>query len=62
MRDRAAVIQQKTGWPVPFEITDASRDALSVWLALRGKRADGAVRRTATRLRFGAHRPTPSGF
>ncbi len=40
MRDRAMVIQQKTGRPVPFEITDASRDALSAWLALRGKRAD----------------------
>ena len=40
MRDRATVIQQKTGRPVPFELTDASRDALSAWLALRGKRAD----------------------
>ena len=40
MRDRATVIQQKTGRPVPFEITDASRDALSAWLALRGNRAD----------------------
>ncbi len=40
MRDRATVIQQKTGRPVPFEITDASRDALSAWLALRGRRAD----------------------
>ncbi len=40
MRDRATVIQQKTGRPVPFEITDASRDAQSAWLALRGKRAD----------------------
>ena len=40
MRDRATVVQQKTGRPVPFEITDASRDALSAWLALRGKRAD----------------------
>ncbi len=40
MRDRATVIQQKTGRPVPFEITDASRDALSAWLALRGSRAD----------------------
>jgi integrase len=40
MRDRATVIQQKTGRPVPFEITDASRDALSAWLALRGKRED----------------------
>ncbi|CAN1562783.1 XerD Site-specific recombinase XerD [Caulobacteraceae bacterium] len=40
MRDRATVIQQKTGRPVPFELTDASRDALSAWLALRGERAD----------------------
>jgi integrase len=40
MRDRATVIQQKTGRPVPFEITDASREALSAWLALRGERAD----------------------
>lgn len=40
MRDRATVIQQKTGRPVPFEITDASRDALSAWLALRGRRED----------------------
>ena len=40
MRDRATVIQQKMGRPVPFEITDASRDALSAWLALRGNRAD----------------------
>jgi integrase len=40
MRDRATVIQQKTGRPVPFEITDASRDALSAWLVLRGSRAD----------------------
>ena len=40
MRDRATVVQQKTGRPVPFEITDASRDALSAWLALRGRRAD----------------------
>ena len=40
MRDRATVIQQKTGRPVLFEITDASQDALSAWLALRGKRAD----------------------
>lgn len=40
MRDRATVIQQKTGRPVLFELTDASRDALSAWLALRGRRAD----------------------
>ena len=33
---RATVIQQKTGRPVPFEITDTTREALTAWLALRG--------------------------
>ena len=36
LRQRATVIQQKTGRPVPFEITDPTRDALSTWLAARG--------------------------
>ena len=40
LRQRATVIQQKTGRPVPFEITDATREALSNWLALRGRRDD----------------------
>jgi hypothetical protein len=30
--DRAAVMQQKTGRPVSFEITEPTRDALVVWL------------------------------
>ena len=30
------MIQQKTGRPVPFEITDPTRDALSAWLVARG--------------------------
>ena len=40
MRQRATVIQQKTGRPVPFEITDSTRDALTAWLVLRGRRTD----------------------
>jgi len=40
LRQRATVIQQKTGRPVPFEITDPTRDALAVWLKKRGQRAD----------------------
>lgn len=39
-RDRATVIQQKTGRPVPFELTEPTRDALVAWLAKRGKRRD----------------------
>ena len=40
LRERATVIQQKTGRPVPFEITEPTREALSAWLQLRGKRGD----------------------
>src|SRR5271165_5154738 len=40
LRQRATVIRQKTGGPVPFEITDSTRDALAGWLAIRGRRAD----------------------
>ena len=40
LRQRATVIQQKTGRPVPFEITDSTREALTAWLRLRGERND----------------------
>lgn len=40
LRARATVIQQKTGRPVPFEITEPTRDALAAWLQSRGRRAD----------------------
>ena len=40
LRQRATVIQQKTGRPVPFEITDPTGEALKAWLALRGSRQD----------------------
>jgi hypothetical protein len=36
---RAAVIQQKTGRPVPFELTDPTREALAAWLAAMFKAA-----------------------
>lgn len=40
LRLRSAVIQQKTGRPVPFEITEPARDAIGAWLELRGQRDD----------------------
>ncbi|GLK79151.1 hypothetical protein GCM10008174_08920 [Methylopila turkensis] len=40
IRVRSTVIQQKTGRPVPFEITESARDALAAWLRLRGCRPD----------------------
>ena len=53
LRQRATVIQQKAGRPVPFEITDATREALSAWLALRGQRADDWL--FPSRTRSGEH-------
>lgn len=38
LRERSTVIQQKTGRPVPFEITEPTREALAAWLARRGRR------------------------
>lgn len=39
VRLRTTVVQQKTGWPVPFELTEPTRDALTSWLKKRGVRA-----------------------
>lgn len=35
VRLRTSVIQQKTGRPVPFELTDPTREALTAWLRRR---------------------------
>ena len=40
LRQRSIVIQQKTGRPVPFEITEPARDAIAAWLNLRAHRED----------------------
>ncbi|ACA15326.1 integrase family protein [Methylobacterium sp. 4-46] len=39
VRLRSTVSQQKTGRPVPFEITEPTREALIAWLASRNLRA-----------------------
>ena len=38
VRDRATVIQKKTGRPVQFEISEQTRRAIAEWLASRGSR------------------------
>ena len=40
IRSRCVVIQQKTGRPVQFEITEACRESLLAWLEKRGRRTD----------------------
>jgi integrase len=39
IRLRTTIVQQKTGRPVPFELTEPTREALASWLRLRGLRA-----------------------
>lgn len=53
LRQRSTVIQQKTGRPVPCEITEPTRDAIAQWLAIRGQRADDWL--FPSRSRVGEH-------
>ncbi len=39
VRLRTTVVQQKTGRPVPFELTDTTREALAAWLKMRELRS-----------------------
>jgi integrase len=43
VRDRAVIIQQKTGRPVQFELTEQTREAVRAWLAQRPLNAKGYV-------------------
>lgn len=53
IRQRSTIIQQKTGRPVPFEITDPARQALVQWLDSRGRRRDDWL--FPSRSQAGAH-------
>lgn len=53
IRPRSSVLQQKTGRPVPFEVTDATKEALTKWLAVR--RSKGADWLFPSRTRKGEH-------
>lgn len=53
IRHRSTIIQQKTGRPVPFEITEPAREALAQWLDLRGRRCDDWL--FPSRSRDGGH-------
>jgi len=53
LRERATVIQQKTGRPVPFEMTEPTREALAAWLRRRGNRLDDWL--FPSRSRQGGH-------
>ena len=55
LRDRAAVIQKKTGRPVPFGLTEPTRQALVAWLERRGRQSD--VWLFPSRSRAGSGRP-----
>lgn len=38
IRLRTTIVQQKTGRPVPFELTEPTREALAAWLQILGLR------------------------
>ena len=56
IRLRSTVVQQKTGRPVPFELTDPTREALVDWLKIR--RAVGCDWVFPSRLHAGEHLTT----
>lgn len=60
LRRRAIVIQQKTGRPVHFEITEQTRRSLADWLKVRREDADGWL--FPSRLIGGAHLSTRQYF
>lgn len=56
LRARSTVVQQKTGRPVPFEITEPTRSSLHDWLKARGARDDDWL--FPSRNRVGRHLTT----
>ena len=56
LRQRATIIQQKTGRPVQFEITDQTQRSLTPWLQLR--RCDPSGWLFPSRMKHGAHLST----
>jgi integrase len=57
IRSRCMVVQQKTGRPVQFEITDACKESLIAWLEKRGARQDDWI--FPSRSNCGGHLTTP---
>lgn len=53
LRERSVIVQQKTGRPVPFELTAATRHALRAWLDARGSCQDDWL--FPSRMRPGDH-------
>jgi integrase len=56
IRQRTTIVQQKIGRPVPFELTEPTREALTAWLRTRGQRDTDWV--FPSRSRCGDHLTT----
>ncbi len=56
VRLRTTIVQQKTGRPVPFELTETTRETLAAWLKLRELRAGDWL--FPSRSRLGEHLTT----
>lgn len=57
VRLRTTIVQQKTGRPVPFELTDPTRDALTAWLPRLPTRRKRTARLRRSRHFGGGLRP-----
>jgi len=53
IRAKSVLVQHKTGQPVPFEITEPTKDALAAWLAVQ--RAKGSDWLWPSRSHSGGH-------
>jgi integrase len=56
IRERAVIVQQKTGRPVQFELTEQTRDSVQTWIKLRSLEASGYL--FPSRLRQRPHLST----
>lgn len=54
VRSPSIIVQQKTGRPVPFEISEPTREALTAWLSRCGRRADDWL--FPSRSKVGGHK------
>jgi integrase len=57
VRERAVIVQQKTGRPVQFKLTEQTREAVHAWIAQGAARDGGATYSQAASITVCTYRP-----